>query len=375
MKFTCTKENLISVLDMVGGVAGGRTHLPILSHILIDASDAGVRWSATNLEVAVRANLRAKVDASGVFTVPAKTLADFVRFLPDDQVHIERIENELSIQCGATSTKIKGSPPDDFPVIPDAEETHGYAIVHTALKDALAQVVVAVAKNDIRPELSGVYLGFFTERFSGLIAAATDSYRLAEKQLSVAQGADTVQCIVPGRTVLEMIRLLSVVRQDGAESQVRVFVSDNQIALRYDSFELTSRLVDGTYPEYAQIIPSSFKTTAAVARDELVNKIKAASLFTTMGVNAVSFDLNVSEGTVGVSSTSTQTGEHSAEIDAEVSGEENSILLNYRYVLDGLLQMTDGGEVEMKVNSGDTPCLFVQKGDPRYLYIVMPVRQ
>jgi len=375
MKFSCTKENLVHVLDALTGIAGRHAHLPILSNILIQVKESGVQCSATNLEIGMRANLRAKVEQEGSFTVPAKTLGDFVRLLPENQVHISLEGNELFIQCGASSTKIKGTSGDEFPVIPDVEEAHGYSMLHTAFKEALSKAVIAVAKNDIRPELSGVYFGFFTPRFNGLVLAATDSYRLAEKRVSVPQGTDEARCIVPARTVLEMIRLLSSAKSMDGETQVRLMVSDNQIALRYDAFELTSRLIDGTYPDYAQIIPNDFQTTALFPLEDMTIKIKAASLFTTSGVNAVSFDMNAGEGTVGVSSTSTQTGEHSSSVEAAVTGAENSILLNYRYVLDGLSQMDGGNEAQMRMNGSDTPCVFQEKGNNTFLYIVMPVRQ
>jgi DNA polymerase-3 subunit beta len=295
--------------------------------------------------------------------------------LPDDQVSIERVENELHVECGSSNTKIKGAPADEYPVIPEIEEKHGYSLLAESFCEALGNIVIAAAKNEIRPELSGVFFNFFSDRYAGLTLAATDSYRLAEKKVSVAQGSDPIQCIVPSRTVLEIMRLITTAKDVGGESLVRLWVSDNQIGLRYDNFEMSSRLVDGKYPDYAQIIPAQFKTTATFPVDIMVNKIKAASLFATSGVNAVSFDLNVSDKTLGVSSTSTQTGEHSSTLEADVLGEENSILLNHRYVLDGLQQMDGTKEVEFKVNGGDVPCLFSPKGKEGYLYIVMPVRQ
>lgn len=373
MKFTCTKENLTHALDIVGGVGGKQTNLPILMNILIQVSDAKVEFLSTNLEIAVRTTVRAKIDVTGSFTVPAKTLNDYIRLLSDEQVLLERVDNELHVTCGGSHTKIKGTPADEYPVIPDIEEVHGYSLLAEPFKDALAKTVIAVAKNEIRPELSGVYCNFFPERYQGLVLAATDSYRLAEKKVSIAQGQDAVQCIVPARTVFEIIRLLGSSTGEG-ESQVRLWVSENQIAVRYDTFEMSSRLIDGKYPDYAQIIPSKFKTTASFPVDVLINKIKAASLFATTGVNAVVFDLNTADKSLSVSSTSTQTGEHSSRVDVEIEGEENSILLNHRYVLDGLQHM-DGGEVEFQVNGGDVPCMFHPKNKDNYLYIVMPVRQ
>ena len=373
MKFTCTKENLSRALDAVSAVANKQANLPILLNVLFVVTESKVELITTNLEVAVRVQLRAKIDTTGSFTVPAKTLSDYVHLLSGEQVHIELQENQLLVTSGTSSTKIKGTSADDFPVVPDIEEQHAYVIEVSTFREALAKAVVAVAKNEIRPELSGVYFGFCTERFAGLLLAATDSYRLAEKQVTLLQGGDEVTCIVSGRTVYELMRLLSVAKEDGGETQVRLWVSENQIAMRFNTVEMTARLVDGQYPDYSQIIPTDFTTTTTLPIDVLVNKIKAASLFTTTGVNAVSFDLNVSDNTVGISSTSTQTGEHSSVIDTQVEGEENSILLNHRYVLDGLGHMS--GDVVFKMNGGDAPCLFQEKGQEDYLYIVMPIRQ
>lgn len=374
MKFVCTKENLSYSLDLVSSIAGKHVNLPILSNILIQVDESLVKLITTNLEVGVKANLRAKVEKKGSFTVPAKTLSDFVHLLPEGQVEIELQENELNIKCANSSTKIKGALAEEYPIVPVVEEKHAYVLDTNDFKSALGEVVFAAAKNEIRPELAGIYFGLFGERYSGLVVAATDSYRLAERKLVVLQGKDEFKCIVPSRSVYEMIRLLSLGKSKEGESNVRLWLSENQVAVRYDDFEMTSRLVDGKYPDYAQIIPDKFKTTAIFNVSLMVNKIKAASLFTTTGVNAVSFDLNKTENTIGVSSTSTQTGEHSSEIDAEISGEENSTLLNHRYVLDGL-QNLDTEEAEFKMNSADAPCMFKPKGKDDYLYIVMPIRQ
>ncbi len=374
MKFVCTKENLSYALDLVSSIASKQANLPILLNILIQAEEAGVRLIATNLEVGVKASLRAKVEKVGSFTVPARTLADFINLLPDEQIEIELQENELAIKCGSSATKIKGAPSDEYPVVPEVEEQNSYVLEVDTLKNSLSQTVLAAAKNEIRPELSGVYFGFFTERNKGLVLAATDSYRLAEKKVKIEQGDKEGSAIVPSRTVYEMIRLISLGKSKKNENTIRLWISESQIALRYDDFEMTSRLIEGKYPDYSQIIPDAFKTSTSLPNDLMVKKIKAASLFTTTGVNAVSFDLNAEQNTVSISSTSTQTGEHASELEAEVSGEENSILLNHRYVLDGLQNMTED-EVDFKVNSGDTPCLFQPKGKEDYLYIVMPIRQ
>lgn len=372
MKFICTKENIMYALSQVSGLASKHVNLPILANVLIEAGESGVTFVTTNLEVAIRVPVRAKVEQVGNFTVPAKTLSEYVQLLTHDQVEVERVENELVVRSSNSSTKIKGTSGEDFPVVPSIVEQHGYTLKAEALRQALLATIIAAAKNDIRPELAGVYAGFFTDRWAGLMVAATDSYRLAEQKVAIDQGKDSVEVIIPARTILEMSRILGA---KGGMNEVlaHLWVGDNQVALRFNGVEMTSRVVEGKYPDYAQIIPASFKTTALVPADLLANKIKSAALFTTLGVNAVSFDLHAHNQSLGVSSMSTQTGEHSSTIDCTVEGDENSILLNHRYVLEGLGQMD--GEVQFQVNGGDTPCLFRSKDQSNYIYIVMPIRQ
>lgn len=374
MQFTCTKENLILALNTVVPLTGRGVNLPILGNVLVVVHESHVELVATNLEVAVRATLRAKVDSPGSFSVPAKTIADYVSLVSDGQVDITLDGSELLVVCGASRTKIKGNPSDEYPVIPSVDEKHGYVLSAEHLRGAIMKTVIASAKNEIRPELSGVYFGFFTERYNGLVLAATDSYRLAEFQLPVDQGTSEFRCIVPARAVLEIVRLVSLSASLQKETNIRISLGEGQLMVRYGTFELTTRLIDGKYPDYAQIIPTSFKTTAVFPVEPMVKLIKAAGIFAASGVNAVSFDLNAGEKTIGVSSTNTQTGEYSSSIEADIDGSENSIFLNHRYVLEGL-QHIDGEAAELRMNGADTPCLFRSDKNPGYLYIVMPIRQ
>ncbi len=374
MLFTCTKENLINALQLVTGVTSKQSNLPILSNVLIEVTDSKVELIGTDLEIGVKVHVRAKVEQAGSFTVPAKTFSEFVNLVSDEQVDISLEGNELIIKAGKSRTKIKGSPADEYPVLPEIEEKNHYLIDAIEFKKSISNVVIASAKNDIRPELSGVYFGFFTPRYKGLVLAATDSYRLAEKKLEIKQGDEEFTCIVPGKTVNEIGRIISLIKQEDGETSVRLWVSESQIALRYGHVEMTSRLIDGNYPDYAQIIPSDHKSKALVPVTSLIQKVKAASLFTTIGINAVNIGLNSQQQTLSVSSTSTQTGEHNSELMANVDGEDNAILLNHKYFLDGLQQI-HSENVIFTMNSGDTPCMIVPDEDDSFLYIVMPIRQ
>lgn len=373
MKLMCTRENLGGALALVIGVAGKNINLPILGNVLIKAEEQKVELIATNLELAIVANLRAKVEVPGSFTVPARTLSDFINLLSDEKVELELKENELEVTCGKSTTKIKGTHADDFPVVPVVGEGKGYLIDATCLKVGLSQVAHAAAKNEIRPELAGVLLSLNQEP-NTLTMAATDSYRLAEKKIKLLQGSDQARVIVPARTAFEINHILSLVKGNEAEKNARITITDTQIILRFNEVELISRLVEGQYPDYTQIIPKEFATTAEFSSQTMIKEIKAASLFTTTGVNAVAINLDATTGSILVSSTSTQTGEHKSEIAADVKGQTNNILLNHRYVLDGLGNIDTETSV-LRVINADSPCVFSPKEDQNFLYIVMPIRQ
>lgn len=373
MKFTCTKENFFGGLQAVTGIANKPSNLPILSNIHVKASESGVTLMSTNLEVGITAHVRAKVETPGAFTVPAKTLYDFTNLLEEEQVSVSLEGSELQIESGGSKTKIKGMPSEDYPVLPEIDESHAFVLDVEIFKQALSQVVFSAARNEIRPELSGVVCRFFADGEEGLTMAATDSYRLAEKNIAVVQGNDAMEIIVPGRTVSEIIRLLGI-KTAQSESQVRIWVGETQLGMRIHQYEMTSRLVDGTYPDYKQIIPTVFETTAQVDRDVFVKKIKAASLFVTSGINAVALTLNPSANQIEVSSTSSQTGQHDATLDADVTGHEHTILLNFRYLLDGLSHMS-GDRLNIQMDGPDRPAMLQSPSDPNYKYIVMPIRQ
>ncbi len=376
MKFTCIKENLKHALDIVSNLTtNNSTNLPILSNVLIIASESKVELKTTNLEIALKSSLRAKVEKEGSFTVPAKTLNDYVNLITTEQIEIELIDNELVITSGNSSTKIKGENPDDYPVIPNIEEKIAYALKVDDFRNSLIKTVVAVSKNEIRPELAGVYFKFnINDKERKLVIAATDSYRLAEAKIKIEQGEeDSVELIVPSKTIYELIRIINLGKNKNQEELIRIWVSDNQFAIRYNSFEMTSRLVDGKYPDYKQIIPQQFKTIATISVDSLINKIKAASIFSTEGVFGIKLDVKIKTNKLIVSSTSNQRGEHSSEIDCLAEGEDNSILLNYKYILDGLQHLET--ETEFCLNTADSPCLFRPKDNRDYLYIIMPIRQ
>jgi DNA polymerase-3 subunit beta len=381
MKFSCTQENLRQGLSIVSHIANKSVNLPILENVLIRTEEGGLKLMTTNLEMAVTCNIRGKVETKGEFTVPSKLFSDYVGLLPKDRVDSEMVDNSLSVSCGSFQTRLNGINASEFPLIPSVESDMKFQVKVNALRKAISQVLFAVASNESRPEISGVLFKFTPQNGAlKLVLAATDSYRLAEKSVDIIKedGSDieeSISIIVPARAVSEMVRILGVFRDavDNPET-VELVISDNQILFSYNQVELTSRTIEGRYPDYRQLIPSSFETEISVPKEDILRAVKATSLFSRAGLNDI--NLKFSAGTpVKITANNPQTGEHSAELDGETTGKENNITVNFKYFIDGVNNI-ETDDVMIQMIDGVSPCLLRPTGDETdYLYIVMPIRQ
>ncbi|MBU1164589.1 DNA polymerase III subunit beta [Patescibacteria group bacterium] len=377
MKLSATQENLNQGLLVVSHVAAKSTSLPILNNILIKAEGGSIKLLSTNLEIGVTCVIRGKVEKDGSFTVQSRLLADYVNLLPKKNVNLEVLEEEdkegtLNIKCENYSTKIKGASSNDFPLIPEIDKKNPVTVSASELRQAISQTIFAVAASETRPEISGVLLSVAGDQ---LTLAATDSYRLAEKTIKIKGGKET-KVIVPARTMQEILRILSSFKDPSAIENienVKLYITENQILFVVDNIELISRLVEGQYPDYRQIIPEQNKTKASLDKQELVKATKTASLFTRSGIYDVNLDFSVAGKKLIVSSTNNQLGENISELDAKLEGEENNIVVNYKYLLDGLAVM-ESDDVALEMNDSSNPCVLKSQ-DKDYIYIVMPIKQ
>lgn len=371
MKFTCTKENFLQGIQAVSSITGKQVHLPILNNILISAEMTGLKAVGTNLELSIVASIRGKVEEPGSFTVPAKTLVEYIGLLPAEaHIDCEVDGNEMVLKSGRQRTKMKGAPATDFPSVPSVEKVTDLSFPGDRLKRALQRVLVSVSHSEVRPELQGVLLYTDTVDQMRTTLASTDSYRLSEVKVELHNQIDTAtRVIIPQRTAQELHRLLP----NSGESVI-ITIGEGQISCVIGDVHVISRLIDGSYPDYRQIIPKTWNTEVLVPVDETQKSIKAASLFATQGVSAVSLTIKPSEEIINITSASSQMGEHSADVGVEGTGSENKVILNHRYLVDGLAAVDDV-RAYIKVVSGESPCMIQpEKGDD-YLYIIMPIRQ
>ncbi|HZJ40710.1 MAG TPA: DNA polymerase III subunit beta [Candidatus Saccharimonadales bacterium] len=373
MKFISLQENLKKGLSIVGHATTKNINLPILNNILIKVTGGNIELIGTNLEIGIKHQLRGKVEADGEFTVEAKLISEYVNLLnAGEKVKLEEKDGELKVESGSYKTKIKGESAKEFPLIPTISEDDYYSFSINDFKKALAVVVFAVSNSENRVELTGVMFNFNNKILS---LAATDSYRLAEKEITIKNGKEGQEqkVIVPSKTVQELLRILNTLDADEVDdSELRICISDNQILFTFDSVSLISRVINGRYPDYKQIIPSKSQTGVVVGRQELVRAVKAVALFSKTGINDTT--LLFSKNKIIVSAFSGASGESQAEIEAEVTGTDNEITINYRYLLDGLNNILSD-RVELQLMNNMTPCLIKPEKENDYLYIVMPIRQ
>jgi DNA polymerase III subunit beta len=380
MNLSILKENLKQGLFIVSHLAGKNANLPILNNILVEVKKEGVRLVTTNLEVGITHFIRGKVEKEGSFTVDAKIFADYINLLPNKKIDLIKEDGFLKVECENFKTKIKTEASEDFPLIPQIEKKNKKTVKLADFKNALAKVVFAAANSESRIELSGI---LFTISQNKLILAATDSYRLAEKELEIKdesgeeKNKNSVEqkVIVPSKTVQEVLRILAGLEQaEGAKKEINFYISDSQILFVIDNTELISRLIEGQYPDYRQIIPAAGKTSAILNRSELIRAIKASALFSKSGINDINLDFPEGKNQLIVSSASGTTGENIVKIEAETSGIDNGIIINYQYLLDGLNNV-DEETIKLEVIDGNTPCLIKPVGEKGYLYIIMPIKQ
>lgn len=373
MNFACTQENLVQGLQLVSHVSGKNANLPILSHVLLKAEDGSLRLSTTNLEMAVSALVRGRMEAAGEFTVPAKLLQDYASLLSSGKVELIVKDDVLEVVADGRVTKMKGVAASEFPLIPKLAKGKGYRMRAEALKKAISQAAFSVSVAESRPELSGVACFFSPGK---LTMAATDSYRLSEVELELEAGSSDAElkCIVPAKAMQEIARIVGGYRDDMATSdEVEWVMTENQLVVTFGNVELITRLIEGSFPDYRQIIPSAFRSSLTLSRQEFLQAIKAASLFSRQGL----FDVHLKAlegGGLEVSASDSGTGTHATTLKAVLEGEPNEVTLNFRYVSDGLSAVS-GDEVFVRMIDGMNPIVVSSKDVGGFRYVVMPIRQ
>lgn len=379
MKLSCTHKNLASTLAYLEWVVGRQSHLPILSNILLEAEQGKLRLSATNLEIGVIAFFGAKVEESGKIAVPAKLLTHFIQNLDQDEVIEIRSEGtQVVVENGKDEIRIQSVESKDFPIIPEYNGEYPLTLEGNTFEEALKRVVFAVSTNESRMELTGVCLSLSPR---GVHMAATDSFRLAEYTFNeLGNGQKTLleqfltnqggTVILPVDTLQEIGRIL----QQNQE-KVGVAIEEGQIFFSIGSTRVVSRIIQGRYPEYQQIIPKEFHQEIKIQKDELVRALKMATSFSQYGTGEVKFHFLPEGELLEVTTISSGVGEQRTRVRlTEPVGEEKELLFQARHVLEGVNTLS-GEIITLHINSKDSPVLITGDAPMQQLYIVMPIKR
>ena len=361
---------------MVGHVAGKNVNLPVLGNVLLKTENGALKLSSTNLEIAVSCLVRGKVEVEGEYSVPAKLFLDYVSLLPSGKVELVLTEDGLEVKSGDQETVLKGISAAEFPLLPKLTKDGGYSFSALDLKRALSQVVFAVSTSQSRPELMGVACFMDGEGATpSAVFVATDSYRLAERKQAFTGKGTGSRYIVPAKAFLEMMRILGAYKDElSAPESVTLNFTENQLVATLGSVDLISRLIEGSFPDYKQIIPQQFKTEAVLSRAELQKAVRAASLFSKQGLFDVHVSFDPESSSCIIESADQGTGKTKTILKGEVKGVANEVTLNFRFLGDGLAAMS-GDKVRIKQIDSLNPVLVTPEGEEGYRYIVMPIRQ
>lgn len=365
MELTVTQKNLARALSDCARVASARAGLPVLGNILLKTDNSGLYIAATNLEIAATVKIGAKVDTPGAITVPAKLITELVSNLPNDNVTLTTKNHILTAVCGGYTSSVNGIDADEFPELPAIEEKNSvqYAIATEVFKKSVTQTLFACSSDTTRPVLTGVY---WHSHDGHLYIVGTDGYRLAEKRITTTQSELTA--IVPTTALQEVLRSL----HDGIE-EIEVLFDETQVRFRAGSNEITSRLIEGNYPDYRQLIPKNNPTNTTVPLAECVRMTKLASLFArdTGGSITITTDADTSE--FSIKSTASEMGESNAKIVTTVEG-GGAVSLNSRYLND-VLSVIDTDTITISYGAKLSPITIKpDTKDTDYQTIIMPLK-
>lgn len=363
MKLQVTQENLSRALNAVARVATSRNALPILANVLLKTVDNRLVVAATNLDVAITETIGAKINEEGSLTVPARLMQDFVNSLPAGSVELLSDDFKLHLSADQYTSTINGISAEEYPVMPALQVGKSVTVDNQVLKQSLQQTVFAASSDDTRPVLTGVYMHSFEGK---IYLVATDSYRLAERQLLASK--DLAQLIVPASSMADVLRILS----DHNEAETSITFDEQQVRFQIGDVEVITRLIDGNYPDYRKLLPKKFAATANVSRSELTSITKIASLFAREAAGSIQIGISEKEGGLNVRSVASQLGENNSEIKGKVTG-DGVVTLNSRYLLDALNALS-GDQVEFCMNGKLEAVVLRDPAQTGYLQIIMPVK-
>ena len=365
MKIECSKEKISTAVRKVEKIAQKHQTLPVLSCILFIVEKGTLTLRATNLEVGIEVKIPVKMESEGVCAIPAQIFSSCISGINGDKVTLELVDGTISLSSSDGDFKIKTFPHEDFPNIPLVSEDSVFSLQSKDLVEGIKSVSYSAAISSMKPELSSVYI--YSDNVQ-IFFVATDSFRLAEKKIPLKKKIPVPAILIPFKNAGEVVRVF-----ENQNEEVECHVGKNQISFITEDTHLTSRVVNGTFPDYKQIIPKESTTEVVVLKEDLVKTLRNATLFSDK-FNQVRLIASPKKNDFEIISKNSDTGEAKQSLTATMFGEESSIGFNHRYIVDGL-QSIDVESVSMAFAGPQRPMVVRGASDPSFTYIVMPMNR
>ncbi len=370
MKLKIKKEEILKGLQRIQGVVEKKNTMPILSNMLLTADGAAVEIVATDLEIGLRGRYEAQVEKSGSVTVSAKKMYEIVRELSAEDIQIKVEDgNWVKIISGQSQFKLVGLPKDEYPALPDVAEEGMIAIDGETLRDMIKKTLYAVGENDARYVLNGLFV-HMTQSKGGLNIrmVGTDGHRLSMIDRVVDAKHREESVIIPKKAMMELRRILE---EDAPKTELRLGFSKNHALFKRDGLVMVSKLIDGNYPNYLQVVPAKSTKKVTLSKEMLTHAVKRVSILSKEKTNAVKLQLE--KNRLVLSTNNPDVGEANEELTVDYSGEEIAIGFNSRYLMDVLTAM-DKETIALELTDALSPCLITEEGDEHYKCVVMPMR-
>ncbi|MBP9748308.1 MAG: DNA polymerase III subunit beta [Candidatus Pacebacteria bacterium] len=365
MKLECQVEKIKSGIAQVERITGKNLTLPVLNSILLIASSKSLKLRSTNLSLGIEVEVPAKVEKEGIVAISGATLGGiFSNISPNDNVFLEESNGNLVIKTKKNQIKLKCQPHDDFPTIPRVAGSI-FEIESKKFMDGIKAVYYSSSPSDIKPEISSV---FVYSNEDNLVFVSTDSFRLAEKKIKIKKIEEISGILIPFKNISEILRIFG----DLAGS-IEVCFNKNQISFQAGGVYLTSRVIDGVFPDYRQIIPRNSETTATVLKQDLLNALKLSNIFSDK-FNQINLSITPKEKAFELSSLNNDVGENKTYLDAALEGKEVSLSFNYKYFLDCFQSITTDS-VLIKLSGASLPIVISPVSDPSFTYLIMPMNR
>lgn len=365
MKTECSIEKIKNAISQVERITGKNLTLPILNSVLLIASGKSLKFRSTNLSLGIEIEIPAKIEKEGMLAISGSTLnAVFSNVSQNENVFLEEKDGNLLIKTKKSQIKLKSQSHDDFPTIPMVTGT-SFEIDSKKLIDGIKAVYYSSSVSDIKPEISSVYI-YVNE--DNLIFVSTDSFRLAEKKIKVKGVEESMRILVPFKNISEILKVFGEF-----QGIIKVCFNKNQISFSSENIYLTSRIIDGIFPDYRQIIPKEFTTEVVVLKQDLLNALKLSNVFSDK-FNQVNLSIKPKEKVFELSSSNNDIGENKTYLDAVINGENIELSFNYKYFLDCFQSITTDS-VSIKLSGSSRPIVISPVSDTSFTYLIMPMNR